>query len=179
LARNGGFKVVGFYFESKQADAFRRNEERPEEQRVPRVGILGTHKRLQIPSLSEGFDELDEKMRVFETTHVFCVLPEMYMVARIDGRGFTSLTKEVHSFEAPFDLRFRDMMVATTEHLMNCGYRVLYGYTPSDEISLLFHPNENSFGRQTRKLNSILAGEASAKFSLQLGGCRRFRMPHQ
>jgi tRNA(His) 5'-end guanylyltransferase len=52
---------------------------------------------------------------------------------------------------------------------MQCGFRVIYGYTQSDEISLLFHPEENSFGRKTRKLNSILAGEASAKFSLQLG----------
>src|SRR2546427_7501244 len=86
------------------------------------------------------FDELDEKMRVYETALDHCVLPEMFMVARIDGRGFTRLASEVHQFKAPFDERFRDMMVSTTEHLMNCGFRVVYGYTQSDEISLLFHP---------------------------------------
>jgi tRNA(His) guanylyltransferase len=119
------------------------------------------------------FDELDVKMRVFETAHDLCVLPGMYMVARIDGRSFTRLTKETHKFEAPFDARMRDFMVATTEHLMNCGFRVVYGYTQSDEISLLFHHVEDSFGRKTRKYNSILSGEASAKFSLLLGdvGC--------
>lgn len=120
------------------------------------------------------FDELDEKMRVFETAHDQCVLPEMFMVARIDGRSFTRLTKEVHKFESPFDVRFRDMMVATTEHLMGCGFRVAYGYTESDEISLLFHRDETSFGRKTRKFNSILAGEASAKFSLLLGDVAAF-----
>ncbi|NBD11594.1 tRNA(His) guanylyltransferase Thg1 family protein [Corallococcus silvisoli] len=120
------------------------------------------------------FDELDERMRVFETAHDLCVLPGVFMVARIDGRGFTRLTKEVHAFESPFDVRVRDMMVATTEHLMNCGFRILYGYTQSDEISLLFHPDEDTFGRKTRKLNSILAGEASAKFSLLLGGLAAF-----
>lgn len=120
------------------------------------------------------FDELDQKMRVFETTHDRCVLPEMYMVARIDGRSFTRLTKEVHRFESPFDVRFRDMMAATTEHLMNCGFRVIFGYTESDEISLLFHRDETSFGRKTRKYNSILAGEASAKFSLLLGDLAAF-----
>lgn len=50
------------------------------------------------------FDDLDNKMRIFETAHDHCVLPEMYVVARIDGRCFTRLTKEVHKFEAPYDL---------------------------------------------------------------------------
>ena len=119
------------------------------------------------------FDDLDAKMRVFETAHDHCVLPGIYMVARLDGRGFTRLTKEVHQFVAPFDEKFRDLMIATTEHLMDCGFRLIYSYTQSDEISLLFHPDDDSFHRKLRKLNSVLAGEASAKFSLQLGamGC--------
>ncbi len=129
------------------------------------------------------FDELDEKMRVYETAHDSCALPELYLAARIDGRSFTRLTREVHKFEAPFDARFRDLMVATTEHLMQCGFRVLYGYTQSDEISLLFHPEENSFGRKLRKYDSILAGEASAKFALLLGAhaafdCRISQLPN-
>ncbi len=120
-----------------------------------------------------NFDLLDNKMRVFETAHDYCVLPGLYMVARIDGRSFTKLTKEVHKFEAPFDIRFRDYMVETTKHLMNCGFRIIYGFTQSDEISLLFHLNDDTFGRKVRKLNSILAGEASAKFTSLLGdvGC--------
>lgn len=119
------------------------------------------------------FDDLDKKMRVFETAHDHCVLPEIYMVARLDGRSFTRLTKETHRFESPFDIRFRDLMVETVKHLMNVGFRVIYGYTESDEISLLLHRAENSFGRKLRKINSVLAGEASAKFSLLLGdmGC--------
>ena len=119
------------------------------------------------------FDDLDARMRIFETGHDLCVLPGIYIVARLDGRGFTRLTKEVHNFEAPFDERFRDAMVETVAHLMNCGFRIIYGYTESDEISLLFDRNEKAFSRKVRKLNSILAGEASAKFSLLLGdvGC--------
>jgi tRNA(His) 5'-end guanylyltransferase len=129
------------------------------------------------------FDDLDQKMRVFETAHDQCVLPGLYMVARLDGRSFTRLTKEVHEFEAPFDLRFRDLMVQTGEHLMgDCGFNMVYGYTESDEISLLFNLDENSFGRKLRKLISILSGEASAKFSLLLGAmacfdCRISQLP--
>ncbi len=128
------------------------------------------------------FDELDSKMRVFETAHDFSVLPGMYMVARLDGRGFTKLTKETLPLEAPFDPQFRDYMVATTTHLMTCGFKMIYGYTESDEISLLFAFDENSFGRKTRKLNSVLAGEASAKFALEIGqvasfDCRISQLP--
>src|SRR5688500_16701593 len=120
------------------------------------------------------FDELDAKMRVFETAADQCVLPEVFIVARLDGRGFTALTKERHAFEAPYDLRFRDMMLATAEHVMTCGFRAVYGYMQSDEISILFHRDENSFGRKTRKYNSVLAGEASAKFALLLGDVAAF-----
>ena len=120
------------------------------------------------------FDELDTKMRIFETTHDYCVLPDTYMVVRVDGRGFTKLTKEIYKFESPFDITFRDYMVETVQHLMNCGFRVIYGYTESDEISLLLHIDENTFGRKTRKINSIIAGEASSKFSLLLGGIACF-----
>lgn len=120
------------------------------------------------------FEELDTKLRVFETAHDLCVLPGLFMVARIDGRNFTRLTKETHKFEAPFDSRFRDCMVSTVAHLMECGFRVVYGYTQSDEISLLLHPDEENFGRKLRKLNSILAGEASAKLSLLLGSIAAF-----
>lgn len=128
------------------------------------------------------FDDLDKKMRVFETAADLCVLPSMFMVARLDGRSFTRLTKEVCQFEAPFDERFRNLMVSTSKSLMTCGFRVLYAYTESDEISLLFDPDEQLFGRKLRKYNSTLAGEASAQFSLKLGrpacfDCRISQLP--
>lgn len=120
------------------------------------------------------FDDLDRKMRVFETAHDHCVLPGIHIVVRVDGRNFTRLTKDVHVFEAPFDLRIRDLMLDTTAHLMDCGFRVVYGYTESDEISLLLHQDDTTFGRKTRKLVSVLAGEASAHFSLKLGAIACF-----
>ncbi|MBR0333028.1 MAG: hypothetical protein IIX20_05885, partial [Alistipes sp.] len=39
-------------------------------------------------------------------------------------------------FEAPFDIRFRDMMAETVKTLMDYGFRVIYGFTESDEISM-------------------------------------------
>lgn len=129
------------------------------------------------------FDDLDQKMRIFETAADYCVLPGMYMVARLDGRSFTRLTKDVCRFEAPFDERFRDLMTETAESLMTCGFRVIYAYTESDEISLLFDLDEQLFGRKLRKYHSTLAAEASAKFSLLLGSvatfdCRISQLPN-
>lgn len=128
------------------------------------------------------FDDLDKKMRVYETAADLCVLPGLFMIARLDGRSFTRLTKEVCQFEAPFDERFRDLMITTAQSLMACGFRVVYAYTESDEISLLFDPEEQLFGRKLRKYNSILAGEASAQFSVKLGqpasfDCRISQLP--
>lgn len=129
------------------------------------------------------FDELDKKMRIYEQSIDQVLLPETYMVARLDGRGFTRLTKEICKFEAPFDERFRDMMVRTVEKLMDCGFRIAYAFTESDEISLLFDYSEDAFGRKVRKYNSTLAGEASAVFSLELGrvatfDCRMIPLPN-
>lgn len=129
-----------------------------------------------------NFDELDKKMRVYELSLDQVLLPETYMVARLDGRSFTRLTKEICKFEVPFDRKFRDMMVNTTKALMSCGFRVAYAFTESDEISLLFESDEKTFGRKVRKYNSTLAGEASAVFSLELGrvatfDCRMVPLP--
>ena len=128
------------------------------------------------------FSELDAEMRRYETAHDHSVLPGLFMVARLDGRGFTRLTRETHSFDAPFDVRFRDAMIATVRHLFEGGFRFVYGYTQSDEISMLFHPEAGVFGRKLRKLNSVLAGEASGVFSVELGhpaafDCRISQLP--
>nr|MBK7065444.1 guanylyltransferase [Deltaproteobacteria bacterium] len=128
------------------------------------------------------FEQLDRRMRVYETAHDHCVLPHVHMVARIDGRSFSHLTRVAQGFDAPYDLRFRDHMVATLQHLMNCGFSVLYGYTQSDEMSLLLRRDESLFGRKLRKLLSVLAGEASGAFSVRLGSpaafdCRISQLP--
>ena len=95
------------------------------------------------------FDDFDKQMRVYEQSLDQIILPDMYIVARLDGRSFTRLTKEIYKFEAPFDIKFRDLMVDTVKNLMNdSGFNIVYGYTESDEISLLFQKDDNTFGRK-------------------------------
>ena len=131
------------------------------------------------------FDDFDKQMRVFEESLDQCIIPDMYIVVRLDGRSFTRLTKEICKFEAPFDPVFRDLMVDTTRHLMEAsGFQILYGYTQSDEISLLFSRDETTFNRKVRKINTTLAGEASVSFSMALGklaafDCRVVPLPNE
>ena len=58
IARAERFRVIGYYFDVTVADALRRNEARPTEEHIPRRGLFGTLKRLEVPALSEGFDLL-------------------------------------------------------------------------------------------------------------------------
>ena len=103
------------------------------------------------------FDDFDKEMRIYEESIDQYILSDMYIVARLDGRSFTRLTKEIYKFEAPFDVKFRDLMIETVKTLMNVGFRIVYGFTESDEISLLFHPEDRTFGRKVRKINTTLA----------------------
>ena len=122
-----------------------------------------------------GKDDLDCVMRAYETANDPVVLPSVWPVVRLDGRAFHQVTARPDlAFEQPFDVRFRDAMIATAHHLMDCGFRALYAHTHSDEISLLLHREDATFGRRVRKILSVLAGEASAWFSLQLGHLAAF-----
>jgi predicted kinase len=56
-AKPAGFRVIGYYFQSKVEDCQRRNAQRPLDQQIPLSGILGAAGRMQIPSGDEGFDE--------------------------------------------------------------------------------------------------------------------------
>lgn len=125
---------------------------------------------------------LDARMRAFEKEGDARLQNQGFLLARLDGRGFTRLTKEQLVLEKPFDARFHAAMSQTLAHLFDCGFAVRFGFSQSDEISLLFAPDGVPFERRTRKILSVLAGEASAQFSLSLGArgafdCRLSLLP--
>lgn len=114
------------------------------------------------------FDDFDRMMRQHELSLNETVTSCEWIVLRLDGRGFTKLTKEALDFARPFDERFHVAMQRTCEHLMACGARISLCYTQSDEISLLLKDENVPFNGKTRKLNSVFAGEASGVFSLEV-----------
>ena len=112
------------------------------------------------------FTDFDKQMRVFENnTDNNTVLNGMYIIARLDGRNFHDWIR-IFEYERPFDKDFRDLMVMTTINLMtNSGFKIIYGYTQSDEISLLFDFNDQTFNRKIRKIDSVLASCCTAYFN--------------
>jgi predicted kinase len=56
--KSAKYKIVGYYFKSSVNDSLQRNNLRSGKERIKDVGILSTFKKLEIPSIDEGFDEL-------------------------------------------------------------------------------------------------------------------------
>jgi predicted kinase len=59
IGRRHGARIIAYYFECSVKTALMRNQQREEGAgRVPKVAIFVTQKKLQPPTLDEGFDEI-------------------------------------------------------------------------------------------------------------------------
>ena len=58
LAQSAGYKVVGYFMESKLQACIERNNQRTGTAIIPPTAIAATSNKLQIPSYAEGFDAL-------------------------------------------------------------------------------------------------------------------------
>jgi predicted kinase len=74
VARRHGAEVVGYFFVTEAADALRRNRAREGRERVPDVAIFTARKRLEPPTMAEGFDRLFS-VRMHEADGTFEVSP--------------------------------------------------------------------------------------------------------
>ena len=57
-AKENGYQIKGYFFQSVIADCIERNHTRPGNARVPDQAIACTSNRLELPSYREGFDQL-------------------------------------------------------------------------------------------------------------------------
>ncbi|WP_138501525.1 AAA family ATPase [Nostoc sp. PA-18-2419] len=57
-AKDKGFRVLAYYFDSKLEDCQQRNSRRSPKLIVPLVGLLATQKKLVLPSWNEGFNAI-------------------------------------------------------------------------------------------------------------------------
>jgi predicted kinase len=74
-AKAARFRIVGYFFDTPVKDAIRRNAKRAGKAIVPIPGVIGTFKKLQPPTWSEGFDEL-YRVTHAPDTDAFIVTPE-------------------------------------------------------------------------------------------------------
>ncbi|MEV6773346.1 tRNA(His) guanylyltransferase Thg1 family protein [Nocardia sp. NPDC051030] len=108
------------------------------------------------------FGELDAVQRRRERYHGLTVLAGDWIVVRVDGRAFTTLTNA--HFTKPFDDRFGAVMEQTAAILIE-EFEGLYSYVQSDEISVLLPRTTTLFDRGVEKIVSVAAATAAAAFT--------------
>ena len=57
-ARAAGFRLIAYYFSTPLQEAMRRNGLRAGKQKIPAVAVAGTFRKIERPTVEEGFDEI-------------------------------------------------------------------------------------------------------------------------
>lgn len=114
-------------------------------------------------------DELGKRMKEnYEYAYRFHLTKRMPVILRIDGRAFHTFTRD---FYKPYDRLLMDTMQETMKEICaNIGGNCVFGYTQSDEISILLidYKRFNSsawFDNNLQKLCSISASMATLYFN--------------
>jgi len=113
-------------------------------------------------------DQLGQRMKTFyEQVPKTRLVRRMPVAIRIDGKAFHTFTR---GFQKPFDEVLGNAMVRTMEYLCKNIQGCVFGYTQSDEITLLLidYKQLNSeawFDYQTQKMCSIAASMATMAFN--------------
>ena len=117
--------------------------------------------------MSNKRDALGDRMKNYENVTRIYLEPKKPIIVRIDGRAFHTYTK---GFIKPFD----DIMIASMEKTLQTLCEevggVLFGYTQSDEITLILvdYKDINTaawFDYEVQKLCSISASMATLYFN--------------
>ncbi len=119
---------------------------------------------------------LGDRMKAYEGIQRTMLIPNMPVLARLDGRAFHTLTR---GMKKPFDSFFQTAMLKTAEALCEEIQGCRIAYVQSDEITLLIYAvatkekrSEAWFGLNLQKMCSVAAGIASVACSRFL--CRPY-----
>lgn len=116
----------------------------------------------------------DARMKEYERKSDYRLSSELPVIVRIDGRCFHSFAKNCKKpFDKNIQRAMKETMLSLCENLQNC----VFGYTQSDEISLIIYLSEevNEKGNQIaqpvfnwriQKLCSTIASTATSFFNL-------------
>ncbi|KAI9682266.1 MAG: tRNA-His guanylyltransferase [Caeruleum heppii] len=103
-----------------------------------------------------------EYVRQFEQPDV--LLPNTWIVVRIDGRGFHKLSNK-YEFEKPNDRRALNLMNAAAVAVLEAFVDVGIAYGVSDEFSFIFQRSTTLFDRRASKLLSTFVSTFTATYT--------------
>lgn len=113
-------------------------------------------------------DDLGMRMKsYYENTYRFGMTRRMPVAIRIDGKAFHTFTK---GFVRPFDKVLSNAMIRTMGYLCENIQGCVFGYTQSDEITLILLDYQTLttdawFGYEIQKICSISASMATMAFN--------------
>lgn len=112
-------------------------------------------------------DAIGDRMKQYENCYRIYMPRRQAVVVRIDGRAFHTFTK---GFARPYDELFASCMWETAQKLCENVGGCRFGYTQSDEITLILTDWENPktepwFGNNLQKIVSISASMATLYFN--------------
>ncbi|TQN67982.1 TRNA(His) guanylyltransferase [Colletotrichum shisoi] len=91
------------------------------------------------------------------------LLPNTWIVVRVDGRGFTKLCAK-YNFEKPNDKRALDLMNAAARVVVTELSDITIAYGVSDEYSFVFHKSCTLFERRASKIVSTVVSMFTANY---------------
>ena len=112
-------------------------------------------------------DSLGDRMKLYEEAYRNYLPRRLPVIIRIDGCHFHTFTK---GLKKPFDKVFMETMLLTAKSLCEKIMGCKFGYTQSDEISLLLTNNDTFetqpwFDNNINKIVSVSASMASMFFN--------------
>ena len=113
-------------------------------------------------------DNLGDRMKGYEAVPKTKLVSRMPVILRIDGKAFHTFTR---GFRKPFDENLQWVMQKTMEYLCKNIQNCVFGYTQSDEITLVLvdYKKLNTsafFDNEVQKICSIGASMATLAFNM-------------
>lgn len=92
------------------------------------------------------------------------LLPQTYIVVRVDGRGFSKFA-DTHGWAKPWDDRALRLAESAAKECMSQIPECTFAYGQSDEFSFLLPASTRSFERREQKLITTFASAFAAAYS--------------
>jgi tRNA(His) 5'-end guanylyltransferase len=112
-------------------------------------------------------DKLGDRMKKYENEYRHYLQPKVPVIIRLDGKAFHTFTR---GFNKPFDTVLMTAMQETMKYLCENIQNCVFGYTQSDEITLVLLANRNEdtsqwFDGNLQKMTSVSASMATFQFN--------------
>jgi tRNA(His) guanylyltransferase len=133
---------------------------------------------MYINNMKNNKDSLGDRMKGYESVSQMSLMRRNPIIIRIDGKAFHTFTR---GMDRPFDIRLADCMAQTTQSLVKNISGCYFGYTQSDEISLLLVDYMNIateawFDNKLQKIVSVAASMATLYFNKAFGDSDKLAM---